>query len=200
MKRLALILCLIAAPAFAADKEAEIKRLENYLSSLTTLVADFNQVSPDGSLATGKFYLKRPGKMRWQYNPPTPILLVSDGKTVTYYDAELDQINYVPLDSTLAAFLTQPVIKMDSKATKLVDFKDKDGIVRATIIQRAKPDEGALTLEMTKNPIQLKQMQIADAAGSVTSIQLQNATFGPPLQDSLFLFTDPRGTKKRNRR
>lgn len=201
MKKILLILpFLFCSSAFAGDNAKEITRLENYLSSLTTLVADFNQVSPDGSLATGKFYLKRPGKMRWQYNPPTPIVLVSDGKTVTYFDAELDQISYVPLDSTLAGFLTQPKIKMDSAATKLVSFSDKNGIVRATIIQRSKPDEGSLTLEMTKNPIQLKQMKITDATGSTTSIQLQNAMFGTPLQDSMFIFTDPRGNKRRSRR
>lgn len=198
MKKLLCILSfLLAAPAFAEGNAAELKRLETYLSSLSTIVADFNQIAPDGSLATGKFYLKRPGKMRWQYNPPTPILLVSDGKTVTYYDASLDQINYVPLDNTLAAFLTQKVIQFDSRATKLVRFTDKDGVVRATITQRARPDEGELTLEMTKNPISLKQMKISDAAGNVTSIQLQNATYGPPLQDSLFIFSDPRNNKRR---
>ncbi|MDE3060750.1 MAG: outer membrane lipoprotein carrier protein LolA, partial [Pseudomonadota bacterium] len=75
-----------------APHEKTIHRIEDYLSNLTTIVSDFTQVAPDGTLSTGKFYLKRPGKMRWQYNPPTPILMVSSGSELVYYDIELDQI------------------------------------------------------------------------------------------------------------
>lgn len=203
MKKLFLLLSLlVVTPAFAADDNdaIAIKQIENYLSSLTTIVADFNQVSPNGEIATGKFYLKRPGKMRWQYNPPTPILLVSNGKTVTYFDAELDQVNYVPLDDTLAGFLTKEHIEMNSKATKLLKFSRKNGVSRVTIAQRAKPDEGKLTLEMSEKPLQLRQMKIVDAGGGETSIQLQNAQYGMPLKDDLFNFIDPRGVTPRKRR
>jgi outer membrane lipoprotein-sorting protein len=203
MKKLLLILPFLFATSSVAEEDwhaREIHKVEAYLSALTTIVADFNQVAPDGNIATGKFYLKRPGKMRWQYNPPTPVLLVSNGKTITYFDAELDQVNYVPLDETLAGFLTQPTITMNSSATKLTDFQKKNGVVRVSIVQRAKPDEGMLTLELTDKPLQLKQMKITDAAGGVTSIQLQNAQYGPVLKDSLFVFIDPRGVTPRKRR
>jgi len=193
----ALAALMIASPAMAADNTAEIARVEQYLSQLTTVVADFSQVDANGGLSEGKFYLKRPGKMRWQYAPPTPILLVSDGKVIVYYDAELDQVNYVPMDDTLAGFLAKPVITLNSDTTKLTKFSAKDGIIRATVIQKAKPDEGSLTLEFTDAPLQLKQMRIADASGQQTSIQLQNAAFGTVLPNSLFKFEDPRGATKR---
>jgi outer membrane lipoprotein-sorting protein len=200
-KYLPIILCLIAAPAFAGDwKNKDVSAVEAYLTNISSIVADFNQVSPDGSLATGKFYLKRPGKMRWQYNPPTPILLVSNGKTVTYFDAELDQVNYIPIDDTLAGFLTQKLIRLDSKATMLVDFQKQGGVIRASVIQRDKPDEGTLTLELNANPLQLKQLKISDATGGVTSVQFQNAAFGPVIDDKLFVFIDPRGVTPRKRR
>lgn len=188
---------LFAAHSFAADKTADIARVESYLSALTTITADFSQVDANGGLSEGKFYLKRPGKMRWQYSPPTPILLVSDGKVIVYYDAELDQVNYVPMDDTLAGFLGKPVIKLDSATTKLTSFVVDGGIIRATIIQKSKPDEGALTLELTDKPLQLRQMRIKDASGQETNIQLQNAEFGRALPDKLFTFEDPRGVTKR---
>lgn len=199
---------LIATASLAADKlpwakdAATITRVEQYLSGLTTITADFSQTDAGGGLAEGKFYLKRPGKMRWQYSPPTPILLVSDGKVIVYYDAELDQVNYVPMDETLAGFLAKPVIKLESDSTKLTAFTAKDGVVRATIVQRAKPSEGSLTLELSDAPMQLRQMVITDASGQRTRIQLQNAEFGKALPNSLFKFEDPRGVSRRggNRR
>lgn len=196
----ALAALLIATPAIAADKAADVARIEQYLSGLTTLVADFNQVDANGGLAEGKFYLKRPGKMRWQYTPPTPILLVSDGKVITYYDAELDQVNYVPVDDTLAGFLARKTIKLNEGATKLTKFEDADGVIRATIIQTEKPTEGSLTLEFSDKPLQLRQMEITDATGQKTRIQLQNAQFGQELPNSLFKFEDPRGATPRARR
>lgn len=200
-KILVLLVVLFTAPAFAvSDDTKHIKAVEAYLTSITSIVADFSQVAPDGGISTGKFFLQRPGKMRWQYNPPTPILLVSNGKTLTYFDAELDQVNYIPLDETLAGFLAQKTIKLQSDATVLVDFKRSGGIVRASIVQKEQPEQGTLTLELTENPLQLKQMKIVDAAGGETSIQLQNAAFGSVINDKLFVFIDPRGAAPRKRR
>ena len=191
-----LLLAAKATPEHAAD----IARVEAYLTGLTTIVADFNQVDAQGGVAEGKFYLKRPGKMRWEYKPPTPILLVSNGKVITYYDAELDQINYVPVDDTLAGFLAQPRIVLNSGPTKLTDFSAANGILRATVVQANKADEGSLTLEFTDKPLQLAKMVIADASGQRTQIQLQNATFGKALPNTLFTFEDPRGFKPRSQR
>lgn len=82
----------IAKPAGEVmnQKAAELKRVENYLNSISTIVADFTQVAPDGTLASGKFYLKRPGKMRWQYEPPTPVLIILNDWHFIYYDYELE--------------------------------------------------------------------------------------------------------------
>ena len=178
--------------ATSFDKAATSARVESYLTSLTTVTADFNQVNPDGSLAAGKFYLKRPGKMRWAYAPPTPILLLSDGKRVIYYDSELDQVTYIGMDDTLAGFLAQKVITLDSATTRLTKLETLPGLIRATMVQKTKPDEGSLTLEFSDNPLALRQMSIVDATGQTTHVQLQNATFGAPVDDKLFLFQGPR--------
>ncbi len=191
---------LVAAPAIAAPNPADVARVEQYLSTLTTITADFSQVDANGNLAGGKFYMKRPGRMRWEYSPPTPILLVSDGKVMTYYDAELDQVNYIPLDDTLGGFLAQKNLKLDSDSTRLTAFEAKDGIVRATLVQKSKPDEGSLTLEFDDKPLQLRQMIVKDATGKQTRIALEHAVYGQNLPDSLFKFEDPRGVHKRNYR
>lgn len=182
-----------------ADQAANIARAEAYLSSLTTIAADFAQVGPDGRTTKGKFYLQRPGKMRWQYGAPNPILLVSDGKAITYYDAEMDQISYIDVDDTLAGFLAQKDIKFESPKTRLTSFTTEGGIMRATMVQKAKPQEGSLTLEFSENPIEIKQMTITDATGQTTRVALENAAYGKPLDKQLFIFEDPKAKTRRNR-
>lgn len=178
----------------------DIARVEGYLSQITSIVADFSQTSSDGSTGNGKFFMKRPGKMRWQYNPPTPILLVSDGKSVTYYDAGLDQVTYVGVDDTLAGFLAQKTIKLTSESTKLTRFSNENGVISATIIQVKKPNDGSLTLEFSDKPIAITGMTAVDATGNVTRVNLDNAKFGPVLEDKLFVFEDPRGVNHRRNR
>jgi chaperone LolA len=178
----------------------DIARVEAYLSTISSVVANFSQTAADGSTGAGKFFMKRPGKMRWQYAPPTPILLVSDGKVVTYYDAGLDQVTYIGVDDTLAGFLAQKTIKLTSASTKLTRFSSENGLISATIIQSKKPSEGSLTLEFSDKPLEIKNMIAVDATGNQTRVTLENAQFGPVLDDKLFVFEDPRGVNHRRNR
>ena len=202
MRIYALALLVLAIPtlALASSRADDISRVEAYLSTLTTLQANFTQIAPDGSISTGKFYLKRPGKMRWDYAPPSKILLISDGEDIVYFDGELGQVNYLSVDETLASFLTRPGIRLESEATKLVAFESGHGVIRASLVQKTREKEGMLTLEFTDNPLALRQMTMRDAAGNLTSIQLQGAKYGVALGDALFVFRDPRGSTPRKSR
>ncbi len=193
-------MALTARAQVPVSQGADIARVEHYLSGLTSISADFTQTDLKGKTSKGKFYLMRPGKMRWQYAPPAPITIVSDGKTITYYDAELDQVSYIGVDETLAGFLAQKEIKLESKTTKLVKFeKQQDGTIRATMAQRNKPDEGTLTLELSGEPLLIKRMSIVDATGQVAKVELENARFGDPLDKRLFVFEDPRPNRNTGR-
>lgn len=180
-------------------KARTVARLEAYLSGITTIRAKFNQIAPNGDVSSGVFTLKRPGKMRWQYNPPIPILLVSDGGTITYYDSDLGQVNYIDMDDTLASFLARKDILLNSPAIELKEFSAAANAIRVTVVERAKPTEGSLMLEFSDNPLALRFMNVTDASGNTTRVQLQNAEFGVPLADSQFVFKDPRGVTVRKR-
>lgn len=185
-----------------AERAEQIEKVEKYLSGITSIVADFNQISADNTKTGGKFFLKRPGKMRWQYNPPTPVLLISNGKTVTYYDAGLDQVSYVDVDSTLASFIAKKDIRLDSDSIQLKDLSVlEDGTISVTVVQKKKPDEGSLTIDFSDKPMQIKGMTTVDAAGNKTIVVFNNLQFGPVLDDKLFVFDDPRGVNhKRNKK
>lgn len=174
-----------------------IRRIENYLSGISTIVADFTQAAPDGSISTGKFFLQRPGKMRWQYHPPTPVLMVADGKEFIYYDYELDQISRISLDSTLIGFLAQERIRFDNGQVGIRDFSEQANVIRITVAQREKAKEGELTLEFSTSPMVIRNMVVRDAAGQITSVALNNARFGVKMDPKLFLFKEPRNRLKR---
>lgn len=183
------------------EREAAVARIEAYLSAIPSMVSQFTQESSDGSTGTGKFFLKRPGKMRWEYNPPAPALLVSDGKTITYHDITADQVSYVGIDDTLASFLIKKQIKLDNETFKLTRLQKADGLIRATVVQRKKPSEGSLTLEFKDEPMEIMRMVAVDATGNETRVKLVGAQFGPVLDDKMFVFVDPRGVNdRRNRR
>ncbi len=193
-------------PAFAAEKNIfvaasvvennkyTIERIERYLSGISTIVSDFTQVAPDGSLANGKFYMKRPGKMRWQYNPPTPVLMVSSGTELVFYDYELEQVSHIPLDGSLISFLAQDKITFGGKVG-ITKFSNEASVIRIEVAQKDKPTEGKLMLEFSDKPLSLRNMVVTDATGQTTTVALQNAKFGTEIDSKLFVFIDPRKKK-----
>ena len=109
------------APLTQAER-ADIARIEDYLSQLQTLKARFLQISSDGGFAEGDLFISRPGKMRIDYDPPMPILIVADGRFLVFYDEELDQISYVPLGSTPASILTRDNVSFTGGDLIVTDF------------------------------------------------------------------------------
>lgn len=189
------------APSRLEDgrKEEILKSVEAYLNSLTTIQADFVQIAPGGNLSTGKFFLKRPGKMRWQYDPPVPVLLVSNGSVFTYYDYELEQVNEIPLDSTLAGFIAQETIRFDPEIITVKDISEENKVIRIRIVQTERPEDGDLTLELTSSPIQLRNLILKDSKGESTNVSLNGARYGVPLEETLFQFKNPNFFKKKRR-
>jgi outer membrane lipoprotein-sorting protein len=176
--------------------EKTIHRIEDYLTGLSTIVSDFTQVAPNGDLTSGKFFLKRPGKMRWQYNPPTPILMVSSGSELVYYDYELEQVSHIPLDQTLIGFLATNPIRF-SGTVGITEFSQKNDVIRIGLAQLDKPNDGELTLEFSDAPLLLRNMVIRDATGQITTVSLNHARFGIALDPELFVWRDPRESRRR---
>ncbi len=197
-----LFLIVCAAPAYAGDGGYTmlLSRTEKYLNSLSTIEANFVQITPEGDVASGKFYLKRPGKMRWQYDPPVPVLMVSSGEKIIYYDYELDQVNRIALEDTLAGFLALDHIRFSADTLKVLEAKQSDGVIRIRVTQRQKPDEGELTLELSDQPMQLRNLIIRDAEGRDTNVSFGNARYGLELDNDLFVFKKPGGGRSNYRK
>lgn len=167
-----------------------LARVEKYLTDIHSISAEFLQSAPNGAVTTGKFYLERPGKLRMEYNPPTPVLMVTSGSDIVYYDKELDQISRIGLDSTLVGFLAQDQIKFDGSVI-ITNIENTDKSLRISLVQTKKPKDGLLTLEFADNPLALRNINITDSSGQITVVSLNNARYNLPLPAELFVFKDP---------
>lgn len=131
----------VAAPAFAftqADQD-EITRANAYFDQVHTLKAHFVQEAASGGETEGTIYLNRPGKLRLEYTPPTPILVVAKGGTLTYYDSKLGQVSYVDLDSTMAGVLVRQHVQLDGDDLKVTAVGHQPGTTTITVTKRADP-------------------------------------------------------------
>lgn len=187
--------------AFGAQAADSLARVETYLSKLKTMTADFAQLDPNGQKSNGKFQLKRPLKMRWQYNPPTPILMVTRGNFLTYYDYELNQVSDVPMDDTLLSILTRQKIDFRNSNLSVVENFEENGYITVTLEEKNNPQEGSLTMVFRANPMQLQHLIVKDTTQQVTQITLSNIKEGIELADNVFEFKDPRigGRRKKSK-
>ncbi len=179
------------------NKVAELARIERYLTNIRTITSDFVQIAPDGASTSGKMFIKRPNRMRWTYDPPTPVLMVTRGNFLTYYDFGLKQVSDIPLDDTLLSFFASQNIKF-GETVKVHGLQKEAGVVRIQLQPAKNPELGSLTLEFTDGPLTLRNFLIKDAQGRVTNVALTNTRFDEPLPDAIFEFQDPRvrGTAK----
>lgn len=172
-----------------ADREG-IARVESYLNGISSLKADFLQVASTGEVARGTFYLRRPGRLRVEYEDSVPVLIVADGHRLIYYDKELETVNMVPIEDTLAAFLARPEIDF-GKDVRVASYEHARGLVRVTLVRRDEPGGGSLTLTLDENPMRLRQWTVTDPQGVRTRVALEDIEWGPRLSDALFDMPQP---------
>jgi outer membrane lipoprotein-sorting protein len=162
------------ATAFDADKRALIERVNAYLSSMNTLVGNFVQVGPDGGRVEGRFYLQKPGRVRFEYNPPSPIELIADGSSVVVRDRKLATQDVYPLSQTPLRFLVADRIDL-LKDTNVVSASADDTF--ATVVIEEKQTLGGthrLMLMFGARDFQLRQWTITDPQGYDTTVALYN--------------------------
>ena len=153
MKIIYSLIIAILIPTFSFAGQVEVaSSVEKYLNGLASLTADFSQSDSEGNLSGGKFYLKRPGKFKWEYDKRQPLLIVSDGKQLVYYDKTLKEVTYASTKDTLANFLSKPVIKF-SGDVKLISATRTKNLVTVVVTQKSKPEEGKLRMYFAANPM-----------------------------------------------
>jgi outer membrane lipoprotein-sorting protein len=185
-------LTLAAGPAAALTgrDQADLDKIESYLNGLTTVAARFMQVSPDGGLATGSFYLSRPGKMRVEYDPPVDILMVSTGHGFYFWDGSVKQTMEMSVEDTPAYFLVTDKTEF-GKNVLVRKLERTDDLFKVTMVQADDPDAGSVELTFNRNPLELTRWSVFDPDGQETKVALLDTVFGAKLEPRLFLYISP---------
>jgi len=184
-----------ASPAWPAADRALLKEIEDWLNGLVTVRAEFQQNNPDGGLDSGLLWLWRPGRARIEYAPPTDVLVVADGTWLIYFDAELDQVSHVPIGSGPFRLLLAEHVSL-ADTVQVVGLARGGGLVRMTVIDPENPDDGSVTLVFDESPLQLRQWEVLDAQGYVTTVTLADARYGESFDRKMFYF--PPSARKRD--
>lgn len=185
------------APGMQLKDLPEVKAVQDYLQNLKTLKARFIQTSNDGRQVAGDFMLKRPGRMRFEYDHPIKDFIVADGLMIYYYDGEMKEQKNTLISQSLADFFLRENVRF-SGDVKISDVRRADGLLMITLVQTKDPLAGSLILGMTEKPgIQLKKWRVVDAQGMTTEVELFDAVSGISLDNSKFHYYDPDHKKPR---
>lgn len=170
---------------FSAEQQAELSKVNAYLNGIRTLKSNFVQLGPQGQLDQGMVYIEKPGRMRFEYQPPSPLLIVATGGRLYVRNAKLNTVsNYSLSASPLGILLDSEVNLMRNSAVLGVEQSGDSLIVRARSSDNRSQSNIALVFSWPN--VELRQWMVKDNQGALTTVALTGAQTGIPLDDSLF--------------
>jgi outer membrane lipoprotein-sorting protein len=189
---LAALCLLLGALAFhsPARAQAGVAEVERYFNAIKTMQARFVQSNPNGSVVTGTLYVRRPGRMRFEYDAPSQLKIVADGSQVTLWDPTTRDFGQWPIGWTAASFLVKVPLTLSGDLT-VETQSHNDGLLELAIVQTRKPQEGKVLVRMAENPLELRGWSIIDARGNKVNVTLTDLKTGIQLADSLFKYDGP---------
>ena len=172
--------------AYDGSQRALVDRMSSYLSNMQTLIGDFVQIGPDGGRVAGKFYIQKPGKVRFEYEPPSPIDVVADGSSVVVRDRKLATQDLYPLSQTPLRYLLADQIDL-VRDTNLVAVSRDNSLVGVTIEERQiLVGTHRLVLMFGAKDMQLRQWTVTDPQGYDTTVAVSDLDPGKRLDPKLF--------------
>ena len=196
-------LMLPAAPAVAqATNSASLDQAVKALRGISTMKADFTQTDRNGSAVSGTLTLKRPGRIRFEYAKGTNMLVVSNGKSLTLVDYDVQQVERWPISNSPLGALLDP--NRDVKKYGKVMPTANSNVVSIAVADPKKPEYGEITLIFLKNAsapggLELVSWVALDAQNNRTTVRLRNQRYGMAVADSAFTYRDPRPSSRRPR-
>lgn len=196
---LPLLFCLtvlLAAPAAQAilaenleltkQQTTSLMRVQKHLNSSKTVQARFLQVSSNGEYAEGEIFLQRPGRLRLIYDDPSPLMVVADGKHISFIDRKIDTATTLYLSMTPAELVLRESIGFFGKDIIVTSVVETPGVIRVGLVKADEPDAGSIELVFSDQPVELRKWTVIDAQGIKTSVSLLGPRFDIPLNPDLF--------------
>ncbi len=173
------------APLNTQDLD-DIIRVERYLEGITTIQSRFIQMSSTGETSEGDVMIWRPGRLRIDYDPPSPIEITSNGLFLVYHDTELKQTTHVPLGTTPIGVIVSETVRLNDEDLQVIHIGRGANTLEMTVIRRDDPLAGRVTLVFTDNPLRLERWVVLDAQGITTNFALIGQKPGVSLDPELF--------------
>jgi outer membrane lipoprotein-sorting protein len=190
MRILVAVILSVLTLANTAQAQVGVPEIERYVNSIRTLQARFVQSNPNGSVAQGTLYVRRPGRMRFEYDAPSKLKVVADGTQVTLWDPATRDFGQWPIGWTAASFLVREPFRLSGDLTVESLQRTGDGL-QLTIVQTRKPQEGKIMVRLSENPLALRGWSIVDNRGNKVDVTLTDLKIGGQLADSLFKYDGP---------
>nr|WP_246205045.1 outer membrane lipoprotein carrier protein LolA [Altericroceibacterium indicum] len=190
-----------ATPAIAqSTKDAQLDKAVAALRGITTLKADFTQTDRSGQVLSGKLTLKRPGKIRFEYEDSVNMLIVSNGKALTLVDYDVQQVQRWPISNSPLGALLDP--NRDVKKYGTVQETGDPNVIAVQVKDAKRPEYGVITLIFVRDSaapggFELSSWVAVDSQNKRTTVRLSNQRYGVAVSDSAFTYKDPRRTSRR---
>lgn len=181
------------AAALSANQATAVQQISSYFNKMKTLQGEFTQIGPKGHVSAGVFYISKPGRLRFEYAPPNPFLVVSDGSWVTIKNNARNTADQYPLSATpLRLVLADQVDLLKEANVKAVE--NTDGLTTLTVEDKDRLVPGHLVLVYDNQRDELQQWIIVDGQGRRTTISLMNIQAGTQPDPKLFVVEIPKRT------
>ncbi len=179
-------------------QKGDLKRVSDYLNTIKSVQGRFTQLAADGRSVQGTFYLRKPGRIRFEYDKPNPILIVADGSSVAVSNSQLKTTDRYPL-------INSPLRLLLSESTNLVtdprisEVKKEPGILSFTARETTGPARGSITLVFSDNgQLELRQWEVVDAQGMRTTIALNDVRQDANIPPTMFVIQELSPFKRNN--
>ena len=195
----AALLALACGPALAQNRLSgadarDLARISNYLNATSTLQGSFVQVDADAVVSSGSFYMRRPGRLRFEYESPNPALVIADGFWVAVVDRRDGAVDRYPLSETPLNLLLSENVDLRREGT-VQRVERKQGQLAVTARDPASPDQGQIVMIFSENPLELRQWVIIDAQGRQTTVALRDMRTNVQIPAARFVIEQNHGIR-----
>ena len=193
-------LVVVPSAAIAQSQNSDLTSAITALRAISTMRADFIQADPRGNRVKGVLTLKRPGRIRFQYDKSVPMLIVSDGSALTFIDYQVRQVQRWPIKNSPLGALLDP--NRDVMQYGKLVASGSANVVSIEVRDKKHPEYGVITMEFIRKPgapggLELSSWATLDAQNTRTIVSLSNQQYGMAVADNTFRYNDPRGATHR---
>ncbi len=176
-------------PLIGDDQNKAVQKINAYFNGITNLQGSFEQVDPSNKRSTGRFYVQRPGKIRFDYAPPSALRIVADGHFLAIEDSDLKTVEKYPINSTPFRLLLTPSVDLGRDA-RIVGVESQEGVLAITVEDKSGDAAGRIKLVFDTSPeLRLAQWMITDAQGVATRVTVNNVVSGRKVAADFFKST-----------